>query len=104
MKSNYQRRRLNVQQTLTLDTIGRKERYKSGDLSDLEPAIKADIGKYLAIVDIGQFFQKIQVAATNAINWKETLPDGTNLSDPIMSAMVAVSYPDYSQPLGATTP
>ena len=43
----------------------------------------------------------MQVAATNAINWNETLPDGTNLADPIMSAMVSVSYPNYDQPLGA---
>src|SRR5579862_1443667 len=101
MKLNYQKRAMHVQQTLTLDTSLAMSDTKSGDLSDLEPAIKADVDKYLAIVDIGQFFQKIQVAATNAINWNETLPDGTNLSDPIMSAMLSVSYPDYSQPLGA---
>ena len=101
MKANYQRRSIHVQQSLTLDTSVAMSDGKSGDLSDLEPAIKADVSKYLAIVDIGQFFQKIQVAATNAINWKETLPDGTNLSDPIMSAMVSVSYPNYDQPLGA---
>ena len=101
MKLNYQKRALHVQQTLTLDTSVAMSDTKSGDLSDLMPAVKADVSKYLAIVDIGQFFQKIQVAATNAINWNETLPDGTNLSDPIMSAMVSVSYPDYDQPLGA---
>ena len=101
MKSTYQHRGLNVTQQLTLDTTIAKDDTLSGDLSDLEPAIKADIGKYLAIVDIGQYFQKVQVAATNAINWNETLPDGTNLADPIMSAMVEVSYPVYSQPLGA---
>ncbi len=100
MKADYQHRGMNVTQQLTLDTTIAKSDTLSGDLSDLEPAIKADLGKYLAIVDIGEFFQKIQVAATNAINWKETLPDGTNLSDPIMSAMVSVSYPDYDQPLG----
>ena len=100
MKANYQKRSIHVQQTLTLDTSIAMSDTKSGDLSDLEPAIKKDVNKYLAIVDIGQFFQKVQVAATNAINWKETLPDGTNLSDPIMSAMVSVSYPDYDQPLG----
>jgi hypothetical protein len=101
MKSTYQHRGLNVTQQLTLDTTIAKDDTLSGDLSDLEPAIKADLNKYLAIVDIGQFFQKVQVAATNAINWNETLPDGTNLADPIMSAMVSVSYPNYDQPLGA---
>jgi len=101
MKSTYQHRGINVTQQLTLDSTIAKDDGLSGDLSDLEPAIKADLSKYLAIVDIGQFFQKVQVAATNAINWQETLPDGTNLSDPIMSAMVSVSYPNYDQPLGA---
>jgi len=100
MKSDYQRRAIHVQQTLTLDTSIAMSDTKAGDLSDLEPAIKADWTKYLAIIDIGQFFQKIQVAATNAINWNETLPDGTKLSDPIMSAMISVSYPNYSEPLG----
>jgi len=99
MKLNYQKRAMHVQQTLTLDTSIAMTDGKQGDLSDLMPAVKADVNKYLAIIDIGQFFQKIQVAATNAINWNETLPDGTNLSDPIMSAMVSVSYPDYDQPL-----
>ncbi len=101
MKADYQQRSIHVQQTLTLDTSIAMSDTKSGDLSDLMPAVKADVSKYLAIVDIGQFFQKIQVAATNAINWNETLPDGTNLADPIMSAMVSVSYPDYDNPLGA---
>ena len=101
MKLNYQKRSIHMPQTFTLETSVAITDGKQGDLSDLMPAVKADINKYLAIVDIGQFFQKIQVASTNAINWKETLPDGTNLSDPIMSAMVSVSYPDYDQPLNA---
>jgi hypothetical protein len=100
VKSDYQKRSIHVQQTLTLDTSIAMSDTKSGDLTDLEPAIKADWTKYLAIIDIGQFFQKVQVAATNAINWNETLPDGTKLSDPIISAMVSVSYPNYDQPLG----
>jgi len=99
MKLNYQKRSIHMPQTFTLETSVAMTDGKQGDLSDLMPAVKADVSKYLAIIDIGQFFQKIQVAATNAINWKETLPDGTNLSDPIMSAMVSVSYPDYDQPL-----
>jgi hypothetical protein len=66
----------------------------SGDLSDLEPAIKANLDKYLAIVDIGQFFQKVQVAARNNVSWSEILPDGTNLSDPISSIQIEASYPD----------
>jgi hypothetical protein len=71
-----------------------------GTLNDLEPAIKANLDKYLAIVDIGEYFKKLQVAGTCSINWNEVLPDGTKLSDPVMSAQLEVSYPDYSQPMG----
>ncbi|HCI79623.1 MAG TPA: hypothetical protein DHW02_08030, partial [Ktedonobacter sp.] len=72
----------------------------SGDLNDLEPAIKANLNKYLAIVDIGEYFKKIQVAATNNLNWSEKLSDGTDLADPIVSAQVEVAYPDYPGSLG----
>ena len=101
MKASYQKRSIHVQNTFTLDTTMAKTDTKSGDLSDLEPAIKTNLSKYLAIVDIGEYFKKIQVATTSAINWTEKLPDGTNLSDPIMSVMVEVGYPDYDQPLDA---
>lgn len=76
----------------------------SGDLSDLEPAIKANLDKYLAIVDIGQFFQKVQIAATNNVTWSEKLPDGTDLSDPIKSIQVQASYPDITTPLANNQP
>lgn len=102
MKASYQKRSLHVQQSFTLDTTMAKSDTKSGDLTDLEPAIKKNVDKYLAIVDIGKYFSKIQVAATSAINWNEKLPDGTNLSDPIVSAMIEVGYPDYNQPLDAS--
>ncbi|MGA9555490.1 MAG: hypothetical protein WBR11_01460 [Terriglobales bacterium] len=101
MKATYQKRSIHVRQTLILDTTMAKTDTKSGDLTDLEPAIKANLNKYLAIVDIGEYFKKMQVAATNAINWSEKLPDGTNLADPVLSAMLEVSYPDYDQPLDA---
>jgi hypothetical protein len=102
MKSTYQKRSIHTQTSFTLDTTMAKSDTKSGDLTDLEPAIKANLDKYLAIVDIGEYFKKIQVAATSAINWNEKLPDGTSLSDPIMSAMIQVGYPDYDQPLDAS--
>lgn len=102
MKSTYQKRSMNVTQTLKLDTTISKSDTKSGDLTDLQPALKADLDKYLAIIDIGKYFQKIQVAATaKGINWSEVLPDGTNLADPITAAMIEVSYPDYDEPLDA---
>jgi hypothetical protein len=102
MKKNFQRRTDNVVQEFKLDTTITMVDGKQGDLSDIAPAIKANIGKYLAIVDIGEYFKKIQVAATNAINWSETLPDGTSLADPISQAMIEVGYPDYDQPLNAS--
>lgn len=100
VNSSYQKRSITVTQTLNLDTTLSISDTVSGDLSDLMPAVKADVNKYLAIVDIGQYFQKIQVAATSGVNWNETLPDGTNLSDPLLSCMIETAYPDDAQPLG----
>jgi hypothetical protein len=103
MNSSYQKRSIKVTQTLNLDTTLAMSDTKSGDLSDLLPAVKANVSKYLAIVDIGQYFQKVQVAATNGVNWNETLPDGTSLADPLLSCMIETAYPDYSQPMGANS-
>ncbi len=101
MKASYQHRGVHMETDLRIDTTISVYDTVSGDLSDLEPAIKANLSKYLAIVDIGEYFKKIQVAATNNLNWSEKLSDGTDLSDPIVSAQVEVSYPDYSTPLNA---
>jgi hypothetical protein len=101
MKATYQKKSVHVKQTLKLDTTIAVSDTKSGDLNDLAKAIKGNVGKYLAIVDIGEYFKKIQVAATNAINWNEKLPDGTVLSDPLTAVFVSASYPDYDQPLDA---
>lgn len=96
MKASYQKRSVHLQQDFSIDTSVAKEHTVSGDLSDLEPAVKADLSKYLAVVDIGQWFKKIQVAATTNVNWTEKLPDGTSLADPIKSVQIQVAYPDYS--------
>lgn len=72
----------------------------AGTLNDLEPAMKANVDKYLAVVDIGEFTKKIQVAATSSVNWSERLPDGTDLSDPIRSVQLEAAYPNFSDPLG----
>jgi hypothetical protein len=96
MKANYQKRGIHLAQDFTIDSSIAKDDTVSGDLSDLEAAIKANLNTYLAVVDIGQWFQKIQVAATTNINWAEKLPDGTNLADPVKSVQIQVSYPDYS--------
>jgi hypothetical protein len=101
LKTNYQRRSIVLTQDFTLNGTIAVYQTVSGDLNDLEPAIKANLSKYLAIVDIGQYFQKIQIAGRNNFNWSELLSDGTNLADPITSAQFEVSYPDYSSPMGA---
>lgn len=96
LKANYQHHGVHLSTNFTLKTSIPIYDTVSGDLNDLEPAIKANLNKYLAIVDIGEFFKKIQVAATNNLNWSEKLSDGTDLADPIVSAQIEVSYPDYS--------
>jgi hypothetical protein len=101
MKSNYQKKALKLTQTLEIDGTIAIYDTKSGDLNDLEPAIQANLDKYLAVVDIGDFFRKLQVAATNNVNWDEVLPDGTHLGDPIQSIQLEVGYPDFTNPLGA---
>ena len=105
IKSNYQRKSLTMTQTLTLDGTIAIFDAKSGDLNDLEPAIKANLDKYLAVIDIGQPFQKVQVAAKTNVKWEdETLTDGVTiikLHDPISSIQLEVGYPDFTNPLGA---
>ena len=65
-------------------------------------AVKANSTLYLAVVDIGVFFQKVQVAATcRGPSSPEVLPDGTNIHDPLTSVELVTSYPDYDQPLNA---
>jgi hypothetical protein len=100
LKATHERRGVHMETDFTLDSTISVYDTKSGDLNDLEPAITANLDKYLAIIDIGEYFKKIQVAATNNISWSEKLSDGTDLSDPIISAQIEVAYPDYSTPLG----
>jgi hypothetical protein len=100
LKANYQRRGIHLTQDFRIDTTTAIMDTVSGDLNDLEPAIKTNLDKYFAEVDIGEFFKKLQVAATNNVNWSEKLADGTVLADPITSVQVEVGYPDYNTPLG----
>jgi len=100
LKSNYQRTGLHTSDNFTLNGTIVVYDTKSGDLNDLEPAIRANLDKYLAIVEIDEYFKKIQVAAYVNIAWSEILPDGTNLSDPVKSAQIEVGYPDLNHPLG----
>ena len=101
LKANYQHKHTTATQELDLNETIAVDQAVSGDLNDLSKAVKEHPEKYLAIVDIGQYFQKIQVAATCAINFSEALPDGTVLTDPIVSAQIEAGYPDYNNPLDA---
>jgi hypothetical protein len=85
LKANYQRRSSSHTWKFRIDTT---------------TAIMDTVSGTLAVVDIGEYFKKLQVAATNSVNWSERLPDGTDLRDPIVSAQVEIAYLDYSHPLG----
>jgi hypothetical protein len=100
MKANFQRHTTNITSHFTIDSTTAVLDTVSGDLNDLEPAIKANLDKYFAEVDVGDAFKKLQVAVTNNVNWSEKLADGTVLADPILSAQVEVGYPDFNTPLG----
>jgi hypothetical protein len=83
---------------LELDTTIAIEHTVAGDLNDLEPAIKADLKKYLAIVDIGDHFKKVQVAGASMVDFAGNV-GGTTKADPLMSVQLEVSYPDFTDPL-----
>jgi hypothetical protein len=101
LKSNYQRRSIKFDQTIVLNESFSVDNDVSGTLNDLASAVKTNPDKYIAIVDIFEYFKKVQVAATCAINFGEILPDGTNLHDPVIEAQLEAGYPDINQPVGA---
>jgi hypothetical protein len=101
MKASHQKRAVHLQQTLILNESIAVDQEVSGDLNDLLPAVQADLHKYLVVIDIGEWFKKVQVAGTSAVNFGEKLSDGTDLKDPIVSVDLQVSYPDYTTPRGA---
>ena len=88
LKLNYQMHAVHFDQSFTLNDSVTKLDTVSGTLTELQPVIKANLDKYLTIVDIGEFFQKIQVAATANFDFS-----GIEPSDPITAAYVSVSYP-----------
>ncbi|MGH3378305.1 MAG: hypothetical protein ACRDP6_26640 [Actinoallomurus sp.] len=99
LKSTYEKKGVHFTQELILDETIAVEHTVSGDLNDLLPAVRANLDKYLFIVDIGEFFKKVQVAAACKINFDEKLPDGTVLHDPIQAVQIEVGYPDFSSPV-----
>jgi hypothetical protein len=94
LKANYQARGLHMTQGFDLNETISKEDTVSGTLTALEPAIKKNLDKYLSIVDIGEFFKKVQVAASPNIDFGDA-----EFSDPINEALIEVSYPNYDKPL-----
>lgn len=98
LKGSHQVREVNISDTLKLETTIAIDHTVSGTLSDLLPAVKADLNKYLSIIDIGEHFRKLQVAGTCSVDFAENV-GGIDLSDPIQSVQLEVSYPDYSEPL-----
>lgn len=88
LKLNYQKHAVHFDQSWTLNDSVTKLDTVSGTLTELEPAIKANLDKYLSIIDIGEYFQKLQVAATANVAFS-----GTDIPDPISAASIEVSYP-----------
>jgi hypothetical protein len=89
LKFDYQKHGVHFNQSWTLNDTVTKLDMVSGTLTEIEPAIKANLNKYLAIVDIGQFFQKLQVAATANVDFSTQ-----DTADPIDSISIEVSYPN----------
>ena len=94
LKANYQKHGVKFDDHFEINQTISKEDTVSGTLTALEPAIKKDLDKYLSIVDIGEFFKKIQVAASPNIDFGEG-----EISDPINEALIQVSYPNFDKPL-----
>ena len=89
LKANYQQHGVHLTQNWIMNETVTKLDGKDGTLTELEPAIQKNLNKYLSIIDIGQYFQKLQVAATPNIDF--TSPD---VADPITSASIEVGYPN----------
>jgi hypothetical protein len=98
LKASHQVHELDFSDTLKLDTTIAIDHTVSGTLSDLLPAVRADVGKYLSVIDIGEHFKKLQVAGTCAVDFAENV-GGRDLADPVRSVQLEVSYPDYSDPV-----
>jgi len=95
LKFNYQKHGVKFDDHFEINETISKEHTVSGALTSLEPAIKQNLDKYLSIVDIGEYFKKIQVAASSNIDFGDDV-----VSDPINEAIVEVSYPNYDNPVG----
>jgi hypothetical protein len=94
LKFNYQKHGVKFDEHFEINETISKEDTVAGTLTALEPAIKKNVDKYLSIVDIGEFFKKIQVCASPNIDFGDS-----EISDPINEALIQVSYPNFDKPL-----
>lgn len=101
LKADYQRQGLTLNTSLTMEGVITATQGVSGDFTDVMAAVKASPQSYLAVVDIGQYFEKVQVTATSAVQFNEVLSDGTNIHDPLVSVQLVASYPDFDRPVNA---
>jgi hypothetical protein len=99
LKANFQRRSIKYQETIELTDTVTIVQSVDADLNDMMASVSSDLDKYLAVIDIGEYFKKLQVAGMCAIDFDGTLSDGTALRDPIVSAQLECAYPDYTDPL-----
>jgi hypothetical protein len=95
LKMNYQKHGVVFDDHFEIDETIAKDDTVPGTLTELGPAIKANLDKYLSIVDIGEYFKKVQVVASPNIDFGDAVT-----SDPINEALVQVSFVDFDQPVG----
>lgn len=103
LKSDHQRRSVNYKQTLVLNETISVSQTVGGDLNDLVPAVRANLDKYLAVIDIGEYFKKVQVAAFCGIDFSERV-DGNLLTVPLKAVQIEVGYPEYASPIEGGQP
>ena len=95
LKSDHQRHSVNYSQTLVLNETISVSQTVGGDLNDLVPAVRANLDKYLAVIDIGEYFKKVQVAGFCAVDFTERV-DGNILTMPLKAVQIEVGYPAFS--------
>jgi hypothetical protein len=98
VKSTHAHNGVHVEQDLVIDQTVTVDQTVTGNLNDLLPAVRANLNKYLFIVDIGEFFKKVQVTGSCRVNFEEELPDGTKLKDPLQAVQLEAGYPDFTRP------
>ncbi len=95
LKVNYQKHAVKFDEHFEINQTISKEDTVPGTLTELQPAIKANLDKYLSIVDIGEYFKKIQVVASPNVDFGDS-PE----ADPISAVLVQVAFLDPDNPVG----